>query len=94
MTEYRPPRTRIKVEEDGWGIRYYPQFLIFIIPFVLWEWVNIYEEIENPEYLPTLDEAKGRVDRFLIRQKDYWLSDIEKKARMKVEKKVSVIDYP
>lgn len=94
MTEYKQPKTRIKVVEDGNGVRYYPQYLYVLIPFILWEWVAIYEELENPEHLPTLDEAKGRIDRFLPRQKQYWLSDIERKARKKVKKKVSVIDYP
>ena len=94
MTEYKQPKTRIKVVEDGNGVRYYPQYLIVLIPFIWWGWESIYGELENPEYLPTLDEAKERIDVFLIRQKHYWFSDIERKARMKVKKKVSVIDYP
>ena len=93
MDEYKQPKTRIKAVEDGNGARYYPQYLIVLIPFIWWGWETIYEEIGNPEYLPTLDEAKGRIDEFLIRQKRYWLSDIERRARIKV-KKVSVIDYP
>lgn len=94
MAEYKQPRTRIKVVEDGNGVRYYPQHLIVIIPFVLWEWVTIYEDMKNRDYVATLDEAKGRIDRFLARRKDSWISGIEKKARKKVKKKVSVIDYP
>lgn len=94
MAEYRQPKTRIKVVEDGGGVRYYPQYLVRILPFLLWGWEPIYEELGNPEHLPTLDEAKGRIDRFLPRHKHYWLSEIERKARMKVKKKVSVIDYP
>lgn len=94
MSEYKKPKTRIKVVEDGNGVRYYPQYLVILIPFILWEWMPVYEELENPEHTPTLDEAKGRIDRFLPRHKNYWLSDIERKARMKVKKKVSVIDYP
>lgn len=89
MAEYKHPKTRIKVVEDGNGVRYYPQYLIFILR----GWEPIYEELGNPEHLPTLDEAKGRVDRFLLRRKHYWASDIERKARIK-DKKVSVIDYP
>ena len=94
MAEYKHPKTRIKVVEDGSGVKYYPQYLSVLIPFVVWEWVAIYEELGNPEHLPTLDEAKGRIDRFLPRQKQYWLSDIERKARMKVKKKVTIIKYP
>ena len=94
MTECRRPKTRIKVVEDGNGVRYYPQHLVVLIPFVIWEWMPIYGDIGNPEHLPTLDEAKGRIDMFLIRHKRYGLSDIKRKARKKVKKKVSVIDYP
>lgn len=93
MSEYKQPKTRIKVVEDGCGVRYYPQHLIVMIPFLWWEWHPIYEELGNPEHLPTLDEAKGRIDRFLLRRKHYWASDIERKVRMK-GKKVRVIDYP
>lgn len=94
MAEYRQPKTRIKVAEDGGGVRYYPQHLVVILPFILWEWLPINEELADPSHLPTLDEAKGRIDRFLTRHKSYWLSDIERKARMKVKKRVTVIDYP
>lgn len=94
MSEYRPPKTRIKVVKDGGGMRYYPQHLVVLIPFILWGWEPINEELGDPNHLPTLDEAKGRIDRFLTRHKQYWFSDIERKARMKVKKKVSVIDYP
>lgn len=94
MAEYKQPKTRIKVVEDGWGIRYYPQYLIVLIPFILGEWHPIYEELENTEYVPTMGEARGRVDRFLQRRKHHWISDIERKARMKVKKNVSVIKYP
>lgn len=87
MTEYKAPKTRIKVVEDGDG----PQHLVVIIPFILWGWEPIYGDIGNPEHLPTLGEAKGRIDR-LTRHKRYWLSDIEWKARKKAKKKVSVID--
>ena len=94
MAEYKQPKTRIKVVEDGCGVRYYPQYLIVLIPLVLWEWMPIYEELENPEHLPPLDEAKGRIDRFLTRHKRYWLSDIEWKARKKAKKRARIIDYP
>lgn len=94
MAEYKHPKTRIKVVEDGNGVIYYPQYLSVLIPFVIWEWMPIHERLGDSSYLPTLDEAKGRIDRFLTRHKNHWLSDIEWKARMRVKKKVSVIDYP
>lgn len=94
MAKYKQPKTRIRKVEDGFGVKYYPQYLVVLVPFVLWGWEPICEELENPEYLPTLDEAKGRIDRFLTRHKSYWLSDIEWKARKKVKKKVRIIDYP
>ena len=68
MAEYKQPKTRIKVVEDGNGARYYPQYLIVLIPFMLWGWESIYGELGNPEHTPTLDEAKGRIDEYLIRQ--------------------------
>lgn len=94
MAEYKQPKTRIKVVEDGFGVRYYPQYLVVVIPFILWEWMPINEELGDPNHIPTLDEAKGRIDRFLTRHKRYWLSDIERRALMKVKKKARIIDYP
>jgi len=94
MAEYKAPKTRIKVVEDGNGVRYYPQHLVVIIPFILWGWEPIREKLVDPNHLPTLDEAKGRIDKFLAGHKRYWLSDIEWKARKKAKKKGSVIDYP
>lgn len=94
MAEYKQPKTRIKVVKDGNGVRYYPQYLLVLIPFILWEWHPVKGRLGGKNHLPSLDEAKWRIDGFLTRHKRCWLSDIERKARKKVKKKVSVIDYP
>lgn len=94
MKQYKQPKTRIKVVEDGWGTRYYPQYHIVFIPFLLQGWECIIEELGNPDFVGSLGEAKGRIDRFLLRHKRRWESNLEEKSKKTVKKKVKYIDYP
>lgn len=94
MAKYKQPKTRIKVVEDGWGTRYYPQYHIVLVPFLLQGWECILGELDNPDFVGSLEEAKGRIDRFLLRNKQMWTSNLEEKSKKRVKKKVQYIDYP
>lgn len=94
MKQYKQPKTRIKVVEDGWGTRYYPQYHMVLIPFLLQGWECIIGELGNPDFVGSLGEAKGRIDRFLLRDKHIWASNLEEKSKKTVKKKVQHIDYP
>lgn len=94
MKEYKQPKTRIKVVEDGYGKKFYPQCYVVLIPFLLQGWEPVFEDIGNEEYVPSLGCAQERIDEFLRIDKQWWDSELEKKARKKVKKKVSIIKYP
>lgn len=94
MAEYKQPKTRVKVVEDGFGKKFYPQYHVVFIPLLLQGWEPILGGIGNEEYVPSLGCAQERIEEFLRADKHYWASELEKKARKKVKKKVSIIKYP
>lgn len=94
MKKYKQPETRIKVVEDGYGKRFYPQYHVVFIPFLLQGWEPILGGIGNEEYVRSLGCAQERVEEFLRSDKHRWDYELEKKARKKVKKKVSIIKYP
>lgn len=94
MAEYKQPKTRIKVVEDGFGKKFYPQHYVVFIPLLLQGWEPIFGDIGNKGYVHSLGCAQERIDEFLRMDRHYWAPELEKKARKKLKKKVSIIKYP
>lgn len=94
MKQYKQPKTRIKRVKDENGERFYAQYKLVLIPFVLQGWENIIRRIGNPDAVPTLEEAKQRVDDFLESDYKYWQNDQERIKRKKIKKEVEYIKYP
>ena len=94
MKEYKQPKTRIKRVKDGNGEMFYAQYKLVLIPFVLQGWENIIRQIGNPDAVPTLEEAKQRIDDFLKSNYRYWQQDQERLKRKKIKKEVEYIKYP
>ena len=94
MKQYKQPKTRIKRMKDENGERFYAQYKLVLIPFVLQGWENIIRRIGNPCAVPTLEEAKQRVDDFLESDYKYWQNDQERIKRKKIKKEIEYIKYP
>lgn len=78
MKEHKQPKTRIRRVKDGNGERFYAQYKLVLIPFVLQGWENIIRCIGNPDAVATLEEAKQRIDDFLESDYKYWQKDQER----------------
>lgn len=94
MTEYKQPKTRIRKVEDGYGVKYYPEYLEVLIPIILQEWMPIRARVDDPEYTPTFYEAACRIDTFLVQEKQRWDEHVEREKKKKVKKKTTIIKYP
>lgn len=93
MSEYRQPETRIKRVKDGQGQRYYAQYKMVLIPYILWEWYDTAPFV-SCGYTNSLVEAKDWVDKFLVKDKQRWDFYRQKSARSKIKKEVEYIKYP
>jgi len=94
MTKYKQPKTRIRKVEDGFGVKYYPEYLEVLIPIILQEWVPIRVQVDDSEYTPTFYEAACRIDKFLVREKQLWDEYVERERKKKEKKRTTIIKYP
>lgn len=95
MAEYKAPETRILVKtKEGHWKRYYPQFKAVYIPLILSEWNCIRGDLLfNEDYTLSLEDAQGRIDKFLVSDKDYHEEIERKKAAKKVRVKYEYLKY-
>lgn len=95
MAEYKTPETRIVVEsKEGYWKRYYPQFKAVYIPYILSEWTCIRSNLFDEDYTLSLEEAQGRIDKFLVSCKGCHEEMERKKAAKKVKVKYEYLKYP
>ena len=94
MAEYKQPKTRIRKVEDGFGVKYFPEYRVVLIPRILWSWEPILGKIDNPEYTETCYEAEWRVDGFLFQRRHSWHMGREYGQKKKVKRKTTIIEYP
>ena len=94
MKPYKARETRIKRVMDNQGERYCSQYKVVLIPHILWEWQSIVTRLDDSDYTSTLEEAKIRVDKFLLKDHYLWACVVEKEARKKVKREVEYIKYP
>lgn len=94
MKEYVQPETRIKRVKDKDGERFYSQYKVVLIPYLIWWWENIEVWIGKGEYLLDLDDAKLRIDTYLLRHKANWRGTQLEAQKKKVKKEVEYIKYP
>lgn len=91
---YKQPDTRIKHVSDGFGDRYYAQYKIVIIPFLLQGWDSIRQHIDQKDYSLSLYDAQLRIDKFLERDRKLWEKGFNNLRKKKIKKKTTIIKYP
>lgn len=94
MGAYKQPETRIKYVTDHEGEKFYAQYKQVIIPHIWWEWQNTRPYLLDQHYVRTLEEAKERIDNFLLKSKHQRACDIEGADRKKIKPIVKYIKYP
>jgi hypothetical protein len=77
--------------QDHNGERFYAEYKEVVIPIILGQWHFTRPYLLAKEYATSLEEAEKRIDDFLAKDKHRWASNIELKARKKVEE---IIEYP
>ena len=93
-SQYKPPKTRIRVVEELDRTRHYPEYKQVMIPRLWEEWHPARVNIEDFEWCASLEEAKKTIDKCI----QWWTwchaCEVEKKARKKAGTLVSFIKYP
>lgn len=94
MKEYKQPETRIKVVTQGSDVKYYPQYKQVIIPNFWWEWHPCLNDIANHEFTRDIENAKERVDIWIIRDRLYHYENLEKDRIKNSKEEIIYIKYP
>lgn len=88
------PETRIRVVEEYELTRYYPEYKTTLIPLIWEEWRPAKANLNDNDYLLTLEDAKSRIDDCIAWWKKCRIEDEERLIRKKLGKRVWFIKYP